>query len=93
MKSSVILVIILVSRIAGLSLDEIHSSSKTFKTIPHNKKDKDLKNAIDTIRWRREEYPIGQLFGPFSLPLSYETLSTFSKSPNQQVVDDLLGVR
>ena len=93
MKSLVIFVTILVSRITCLSLDEIHSSSKTFKSVSHNNRDKSLRTAIDTIRRRRQEYPIAQLYGPFSLPLKYyESLVPNNKISDQQVVNDLLGV-
>ena len=96
LKTSLLLVTLLVSRIACLSLDEIHSSSETFKTLSNKDRDKSLRSAIDTIHRRRQEYPFAHIYGPHSLPLQaikyYERLVPFNNKPDKQVVDDLLGV-
>ncbi|CAG2166148.1 unnamed protein product [Oppiella nova] len=85
--------IAMVCRVTCLSLDEIHSSSKQFKSVSHNR-DNSLKNAIETIQRRRAENPLAHLYGPNSLPLQaiqyYKRLVPLvpiNTNPNVQLIE------
>jgi len=87
----------LASRMACLSLEDIHSSSQTFQSVPLNDhKDKTLGSALDTVRRRRQEYPFTHFYGPYSLPFQaseyYRRLEPFVKKQDEEVMDVPLGV-
>jgi hypothetical protein len=96
-KILVLISTVFASQISCLSLDEIHSSSQTFKNIPFvNKNDKTLGSALDTVRRRRQEYPFANFYGPYSFPVQaseyYQRLIPFAKKQTEEFVDVPIGV-
>ena len=87
----VLIIALVVSRLRCLSLDQIHSSSQTFKSLSHNK-DKIPKTGIESIRNRRGEYRYEQWNSIPMNDLEFYQRVMSSKKPTYEPVDDILMV-
>lgn len=96
LKALLLILTVLASRMACLSLDEVHSSLRTFKSLHDHNRDKGLGNALNTVRRRKNEYTRSYAYGPYSLPVYAEEydkrLGPFIKKQQEEVMDVPLGV-
>lgn len=79
---------LVISRLECLSLDQIHSSSHTFKSLSHNRNEK---SSVESIANRRPHYGYDWDRLPVMSPDFYKKLM-MSKKSNYEPVDSILVV-